>query len=492
MDWHSGYRQPYLLNHMLKPKFSRYAILLSAVAWLSQANVSLPAETLPAETLPAETLPAETLPAETLPAKTWTVPVAGNAYLAEPDGGKRLFTRVGTMNLTDPGRVFSIYVRFDRPTTVGVSVRGRADQGAAKLVMRAGDQSLTTEIENQSFSESSLGEIKVARTGYQRFDCWLSPESKHSGIELSDLILEPSDDAVTLDFVKTNTGNMFYWGRRGPSVHLRYEVPDKVDLRYCYSEVRVPKGKDTIGSFFMANGFGEGYFGFQVNGESERRILFSVWSPFRTDNPKDVPAADRIKLLAKGEGVRAGKFGNEGSGGQSYRIYPWKAGVTYRFLTEVIPQKGGSTRYTAWFGALPEQNVPEQDLDGQFADALDDWQLIASFQRPKTQTHLRGFHSFLENFSPAFGHIGRAALYGNVWVVDTEGSWFECTNARFSVDATGRGKHRFDFAGGTDGDSFMLTNCGFFDRTTKPGQQFVRPSSGDRKPAIDFAKLPRE
>ena len=113
---------------------------------------------------------------------------------------------------------------------------------------------------------------------------------------MSDLILEISDEEVALDFVKTHAGNMFYWGRRGPSVHLRYDVPENRDLRYCYSEVRVPKGKDTIGSFFMANGFAEGYFGFQVNGESERRILFSVWSPFRTDNPNDVPAADRNQM----------------------------------------------------------------------------------------------------------------------------------------------------------------------------------------------------
>ena len=31
----------------------------------------------------------------------------------------------------------------------------------------------------------------------------------------------------------------------------------------------------------MANGFGEGYFGIQVNGPNERRVLFSVWSPFK-------------------------------------------------------------------------------------------------------------------------------------------------------------------------------------------------------------------
>ena len=31
-------------------------------------------------------------------------------------------------------------------------------------------------------------------------------------------------------------------------------------------------------------------------------------------------------------------------------IYPWKAGRTYRFLTEVIPTGNQETTYTSWFG----------------------------------------------------------------------------------------------------------------------------------------------
>ena len=94
----------------------------------------------------------------------------------------------------------------------------------------------------------------------------------------------------------------------------------------------------------MANGFSEGYFGMQVNSSTERRILFSVWSPFNTDNPKDIPAEQRIRMLAKGPDVHVGEFGNEGSGGQSYLVYPWKAGTVCRFLTRVQPDKDGFYR----------------------------------------------------------------------------------------------------------------------------------------------------
>jgi hypothetical protein len=258
-------------------------------------------------------------------------------------------------------------------------------------------------------------------------------------------------------------------------VHLRYEVPRDRQLQYAYSEITVPQGQDPIGSYFMANGFAEGYFGIQVNGPEERRVLFSVWSPFRTDNPRDIPEDQRIALLGKGPDVQVGEFGNEGSGGQSFLVYPWKAGATYRFLTEIQPDGEDQTRYTAWFGDK----------------AAGEWRLIASFRRPKTTTYLRGFHSFLESFNPSLGHIERGAKYGNVWVSDIDGQWFECTAARFSVDATGGGGHRLDFTGGAEGETFFLRNCGFFNETGTPGATFTRTSTAAQRPKVDFDALPR-
>jgi hypothetical protein len=320
-----------------------------------------------------------------------------------------------------------------------------------------------------------FGEFKIEKPGYVRVDLRGSKRQGEAFAEISDLLVSSKTESLKLNYVKTSEGGMFYWGRRGPSVHLRYEVPRDAKLKYAYSEITVPEGQDPIGSYFMANGFGQGYFGIQVNSATERRILFSVWSPFRTDNPADIPADQRIENLGHGVGVHVGKFGNEGSGGQSYLVFPWKAGVTYRFLTEVEPDGNGSTIYTSWFS--------EKDADA--------WRLIASFRRPKTDTHLSGFHSFLESFSPNLGYIGRGALYGNTWVVDTEGNWHECTKASFSVDATGGKKHRLDFNGGAKGDSFFMRNCGFFNETGKPGKWFERDSTEDQQPRVVFEKLPR-
>jgi hypothetical protein len=415
------------------------------------------------------------LPPSVVIGDNWSVPLGGNAFRTAPAPGSEGFRRDGMVGWDDPEDVYSVYFHIDRPADLEMTLKARAAKGALSLITRVSNDIFHTRLDDRELALHAIGRTRVSQPGYVRVDFQKEQSDADTRIEIQELLISSATEGVTLDYVKSNDGNMFYWGRRGPSVHLRYEVPREPSLQYAYSEITVPVGQDPIGSYFVANGFGEGYFGIQVNGPAERRVLFSVWSPFRTDNPRDIPEDQRIVTLGKGPEVHIGEFGNEGSGGQSFLVYPWKAGSTYRFLTEVRPDGQGSTIYTSWFSEK----------------AMDDWRLIASFRRPKTETHLRGFHSFLESFSPDFGYLGRRARYGNVWVCDVHGRWHECTNARFSVDATGGGRHRLDFNGGSEGEHFFMRNCGFFDPTGRPGETFTRTSTADRQPSIQFDQLPR-
>ena len=413
-----------------------------------------------------------------LPAAEWSIPTAGNAYRTAPAPGDDGFARRGGgggIAWGDTNGVFSVFFHLSQPATLDLALNARVPEGRSTLVTRVLGRSFTNTLEGAEFAPHQLGRVEVSATGYVRVDFQGTERAGRVFAEIRDLLVTSDTDGLKLDYVKTNQGNMFYWGRRGPSVHLGYQLPPDRKLTHAYSEITVPEGQDPIGSYFMANGFGEGYFGMQVNSPTERRVLFSVWSPFSTDNPRDIPEDQRIIALGKGPEVHVGEFGNEGSGGQSFLLYPWQAGKTYRFLTEVKPDGQGHTTYTSWFGD----------------QAAGEWRLIASFRRPKTDTHLRGFHSFLENFAPTTGYQGRRGLHGNVWVRDTDGQWHEITQARFSVDPTGGGRHRLDYTGGAEGDHFYLRNCGFFNDTGQPGEVFTRQSSAAQKPDIDFEQLPR-
>lgn len=407
-------------------------------------------------------------------AADWAIPMAGNTFCTAPEPGGNGVQRNGTVAWSDPDAVFSVYFHVDRPAELRLEIKAAVRTGRSTLATRVGGEQFETVVEGTESGVHEIGQVKVADAGYVRFEFQGVERTGDVFAEIGELLISSDTDGLEVDFVQNNKGGMFYWGRRGPSVHLSYQVPKDRNLRYAYSEVTVPEGQDPIGSFYMANGFGQGYFGIQVNGPQERRVLFSVWSPFKTDNPRDIPKDQRIVALARGPKVHIGEFGNEGSGGQSYLVYPWKAGITYRFLTKVEPDGNGNTVYTSWFGDK----------------ATDEWRLIASFQRPKTNTHMRGLHSFLESFSPTHGYIGRRAFYGNVWVRDVDAKWHECTKARFSVDATGGGRHRLDFMGGADGKRFFLRNCGFFNETGRPGETFSRAATGTTEPDIDVESLP--
>jgi len=421
-------------------------------------------------------------------AAQWSIPVAGNTFRTslsvketgvketgvKETGEGESGVRPDLLAWKDTAEVYSIYFHTDRPLEIDLSVLARVPEGRSKLRINVGTKSFKTELDGSDFREHKIGRVKIATAGYCRIDLQGIERTGAFFAEAKDLIVASKTESVTLDFVKNDEGSMFNWGRRGPSVHLRYDVSPDQQLEFAYSEISVPAGYDPVGSFFMANGFSEGYFGFQVNSDKERRVLFSVWSPFKTDNPKDIPPEQKIVALARGHDVHLGEFGNEGSGGQSYLRYPWKAAVAYRFLTRVKPDGKGNTIYAAWFSE---------------ADAKQ-WRLIARFQRPATSKYLTGFHSFLENFDPTRGHLERRGFYSNQWVRDVDGQWHECNSSIFSVDPTGKDHHRLDFFGGSDGNRFYLRNGGFFSQTAEPGAKFLRNSNNKLRPRIDVELLP--
>ncbi len=406
---------------------------------------------------------------------SWSVPLGGNAYLtaSKPKPADSL-ARNGNLRWSEAESVFSVYFRVDRACELDLALRGQVPGGTSQVEAAVGTWKAKVSLTGAEVKNHPLGHIAVKEPGYVRVDLRGLEKSGSAFADVSDLVVASGTAGVKLNCVKNNDGNMFYWGRRGPSVHLNYELPARKTITHAYSELNVPAGQDPIGSYFMANGFGEGYFGIQVKSETERWILFSVWSPFSTNNPSEIPESDRIQLLAKGEGVKGGSFGGEGSGGQSYLVYPWKAGVTYRFLNSAIPDGKGNTVYSAWFGEVGKEG----------------WKLIARFQRPKTNKSLTGFHSFLENFANNQGFLERRAFYGNQWVLDTTGQWHEITKVHFTGDNTAGGGHRLDYAGGAAGKAFFMRNGGFFSDNVGLNQNFTRESSAERKPMVDVSKLP--
>lgn len=404
------------------------------------------------------------------------VPLEGNCWIFDAtSGATRQVADFKNSDWNLKNQVIRTFFRVSGAGDMAIGIKARVPGGKSEIKTTFNGVHKEIEVSNTSFSEVYIGTFTIPAPGYYHLD--ITGISKQGSLyaDISDVLL---GGPATNPGVNFSNKDFFYWGRRGPSVHLSYSLPEQATaVKWFYNEVTVPAGHDVTGSYFMANGFSEGYFGFQVNSETERRILFSVWSPYKTDNPSQIPPEYQVILQKKGEETVIREFGNEGSGGQSFLRYNWKAGNTYRFLLKVEPVSGqeNKTDYSAWF------YPPES---GQ-------WILIASWRRPFTNTFAKGLHSFLENFLTETGPLMRQAYYGNQWICDTSNQWTELTRAKFTADATARNKARLDYAGGLaeNQDRFYLKNCGFFNETTPVDSWFTRKAVGVQ-PVIDFTSLP--
>lgn len=402
-----------------------------------------------------------------------SLPLAGNAFSSKHIDRSKTITDNGIENWRDSSEYFTAYFKVSKPGTFQITVEESVEVfGKSQLEFSINDESKKIKF-TTSKKAIIVGNWKIDQEGYVAIKIKGISKTGDRFPSINRLTIASVNYDGRISYVPNNVGNFYHWGRRGPSVHLNYQVPENTNAQWYYNEVNVPENEDKIGSYFMANGFSEGYFGIQVNSETERRILFSVWSPFNTDDPKSIPDSHKIKMLRKGKNVHTGEFGDEGSGGQSYLKYNWKAGTTYKFLLKGIPEENNSTTYTAYF----------------YAPELNKWLLIASFSRPQTSTYLKKIHSFLENFIPEQGDLSRCVLFNNQWICDEKGSWTEINAAQFTTDNTGAKGYRMDFAGGLEKDAFYLKDGGFFNNYTTPKTVFTR-SLHNKKPEIDFSKLP--
>jgi hypothetical protein len=317
------------------------------------------------------------------------------------------------------------------------------------------------------FTTIKLGKVLIADTGFVQITLSVPKNTARMQASIAGILL----GGTAVEQMHYNHKPR----RNAASVHLKYPVADSVKTVSFYNEITVPAGFDPVHTYYMACGFARGYFGIQVNSEKERRVIFSVWDAGNeaVDRNK-VGIENRVVLLAKGDSVITNDFGNEGTGGHSHFVYPWKTQTTYKFLVTALADSASQTTIYSGYFYIPEKQR---------------WKLIASFSAPKDGKPMRGLYSFSENFVGINGQIERKALFGNQWIQNgANGQWQELTEARFSYDVTGKMGDRIDYgAGVTNNGAFELWHGGFKNATANYGQSFTRPALLN-KPIIDFTK----
>ncbi len=251
-------------------------------------------------------------------------------------------------------------------------------------------------------------------------------------------------------------------GKACRSVHLGY--PADAGTAF-YNEVTVEQSAQ--GTYFAVCGWNKGYYGIQELANGKKLLIFSVWDSGQ-NNPQAVDADRRVKLLHKDEQVRIGRFGGEGTGGQSFFDYDWKVGETYRFLVTATPD-GDRTAYAGWFF------VPEEKA----------WKHLVTFSTITGGKPLNGYYSFVEDFKRDVRSATqpRVAEFGGGWVRGTAGGWAPLTRARFTADSN----PATNIEAAVVGNRFRLSTGGdTANAAEKLGETLERPQPNDAAPPSDL------
>lgn len=392
---------------------------------------------------------------------------ASTAYLDPDVDGARVSSRSGITGWKDPGLKVLWFGNIQTPGQLECALILRLEEGTrSKLRLSLAGQSHEATAQGKGTNAVSLsfGSFDIKEPGYQCFR-----------LESLNVHGQPNGDleALVLSGPATKDAHFNLKPRRNAaSVHLAYPVPKGTNVEAFYCEMTGVE--EPLWTYYMACGWHRGYFGIQINSPTERRIIFSVWdSGNEAVSRSKVQDEDRVKLVAKGEGVHSGDFGNEGTGGHSHLKYLWKTGEKQRFIVTAKPTDATHTVFSGfWFH--PEKKS---------------WMLISSWRAPKDGGWLRGLYSFSENFGGANGHLVRKALYGNQWIRTDKGEWIEVPTASFSHDPTGKAD-RLDRFMGVENGQFFLSHGGFTAGFTRFGEKFTRPLVGTPPSDIVLPPIP--
>lgn len=271
-----------------------------------------------------------------------------------------------------------------------------------------------------------------------------------------------------------------------PSVHLTSwasndaAAPKGDAYDWCFMEIMLPEESDIVGTYAMSLGVLNGYMGIQMNGYTDdgqprHDVLFSMWDDGSTDEDPDLPEYLRAGAIDWDALTTVNRFGNEGTGVQTYRKGPyWTPGRYVQFITNCRPE---TTSYTTKVGGQTVVHEQHNMLVSAWFNALDGkgWQYMATVRKRNSSEHFSSWYSFLENYNAATGQANRVAYYRNGYARSRyDGKWYNCNSIGFgNTDGGSEVGARSDFGQGATenaADRTFFMQTGGYTSTNKTGR----------------------
>ncbi|MEO8415736.1 MAG: DUF3472 domain-containing protein [Ginsengibacter sp.] len=392
----------------------------------------------------------------------------GYAYPKKGDETQQFISNNGITGWDDAGVFFRIFFYPQQEGKIELAVKLKLSAGSSTLGFQLDSAGKNYQIsidKSSAYATIPAGSFSIKHARYHYIEIKGISKTGDYFPDIESLIIS----GPAAKDLKYNLSE--YKG--APSTHLWYQYPKDSTVAWFYNEITVPVGVDATNAYYMTNGFSGGYSGIQLNSATERRFIFSIWSNYNTNDPKEIPADYAITLIKKGDNVFTGEFGNEGSGGHSHLVFPWKQGVTYKILTGAKP-KGDHTVYSAYY----------------FAPENKEWRLLAIWDKTRTDGKLfSGLYSFVENFG-SNGNDFFKADYGNQWICTPSGTWIELTKCSLTTTASASDHQRYDYGAGVEKNQFYMFTGGFKEMNNLAPHSLIERKPNGIAPDIDFSSLP--
>lgn len=297
----------------------------------------------------------------------------------------------------------------------------------------------------------TVGDVTFKRSAYYRYrlEC-LSGNLNINLIRSFKFKTTATEKPYVANFLTSPSVHLYSWGSTDPN------APKGDAYDWCFMEIMLPEESDIIGTYAMALGVLNGYMGIQMNGYANdgsprHDVLFSMWDDGSTDEDPNLPEYMRAGAVDWDPLTTTNRFGNEGTGVQTYRKGPyWTPGKYVQFITNCRPE---TTSYTTEVNGKPTVHTQHNMLVSAWFNALDGkgWQYMATVRKRNSTTYFDSWYSFLENYNQTTGQANRIAYYRNGYMrARSNGKWYNRNNVGFGhTDGGDNTGARTDYGQGT-------------------------------------------
>ena len=297
----------------------------------------------------------------------------------------------------------------------------------------------------------TVGDVTFKRSAYYRYrlEC-LSGNLNINLIRSFTFKTTATEKPYVANYLSSPSVHLNSWGSTDPN------APTGDAYDWCFMEIMLPKESDITGTFAMALGVLNGYMGIQMNGYANdgsprHDVLFSMWDDGSTDEDPNLPEYMRAGAVDWDPLTTTNRFGNEGTGVQTYRkgTY-WTPGTYVQFITNC---RSETTSYTTVDNGKTTIHTQHNMLVSAWFNALDGkgWQYMATVRKRNSTTYFDSWYSFLENYNASTGQANRIAYYRNGYMrARSNGKWYNRNSVGFGhTDGGDNTGARTDYGQGT-------------------------------------------